>query len=125
MVRILIIEDNEYLGRMYQNLFSLSNYDVEWTVSGEEGLRMVKQAKPDLILLDVIMPKMNGIQVLEKLKTDPETKDIIVVLLTVIGENEVIKKCLNLGANGYIIKSSLNLNQLLEEVKSYLKTSSS
>lgn len=124
MNKILIIEDNEYLGRMYQNLLSLSNYEVEWVASGEEGLVRVKENKPDLIILDVIMPKINGIQVLEKLKADAETKNITVVMLTVIGEKELIERCLKLGAEGYIIKSALNLDQLLTEVQSYLKKES-
>lgn len=123
MSKILIVEDNEYLGRMYQNLLSLANLDVEWVASGEEGLARVKENKPDLIILDVIMPKVNGIQVLEKLKDNPETKNITVVILTVIGEKEIIEKCLKLGADGYIIKSALNLDQLLAEVQTYLKKS--
>lgn len=121
MKRILLIEDNEYMGRMYQNLLSLESYLVEWAKGGEEGLERARERKFDLILLDVIMPKMNGVQVLQKLKDDPQTKDTPVVILTVVGEQDIIDHCLKLGAAGYVIKSTLNLDQLIEEIKSYLK----
>jgi len=88
---------------------------------GEEGLEKASSIKPDLILLDVIMPKINGIQVLQKLKDSPDTKNIPVVILTVIGEQDIIDKALKLGAEGYIIKSTVDLNQLISEIKSYLK----
>ncbi len=109
------------MGRMYQNLLSLENYLVSWAKGGEEGLEKVVSLKPDLILLDVIMPKINGIQVLQKLKDSDDTKNIPVVILTVIGEQDIIDKALKLGAEGYIIKSTVDLNQLISEIKSYLK----
>ncbi len=102
-------------------MLSLANYRVELATSGEEGIKKAEDSKPDLILLDVIMPKMNGIQVLEKLKRSDLTKKIPVVILTVVGEQEIIDRALKLGAEGYIIKSSLNLEELLSEIKSYLK----
>lgn len=122
--KILIIEDNEYLGRMYENLLSLESYSVQWVASGEDGMSRAEEFKPDLILLDVIMPKINGVQVLQKLKDDSQTKNIPVVILTVVGEKEVIDKCMKLGASGYIIKSTVNLDQLLVEINSYLKKAS-
>ena len=122
MTRILIIEDNEYMGRMYQNMLSLADYRIELATSGEDGLKRAADNQPDLIMLDIIMPKMNGIQVLQKLKDSEETKKIPVVILTVVGEQEIIDKALKLGAAGYIIKSTLNLEQLLSEIKSYLKS---
>lgn len=121
MKSILLIEDNEYMGRMYQNLLSLEDYLVSWARDGEEGLEKASSLKPDLILLDVIMPKINGIQVLQKLKDTPDTKNIPVVILTVIGEQDIIDRALKLGAEGYIIKSTVDLNQLISEIKSYLK----
>lgn len=124
MSKILIIEDNEYLGRMYQNLLGLENFQAEWVSSGEEGVEKAVSTHPDLILCDVIMPKMNGIQVLEKLKANPLTMGIQVIMLTVIGEKEIIDKCIKLGASGYIIKSNLNLDQLLTEIRTYLKKAS-
>jgi CheY-like chemotaxis protein len=124
MAKILIIEDNEYLGRMYENLLSLESYNVAWVASGEEGLERAESFKPDLILLDVIMPKINGIQVLQKLKDNILTQNIQVIILTVIGEKEIIDKCMKLGASGYIIKSTVNLDQLLSEINSYIKKSS-
>ncbi len=121
MNKILIIEDNEYLGRMYQNLLSLENYDIKWVASGEEGLKTAQDFLPDLILLDIIMPKINGIEILQKLKENPVTQKIKVVMLTVLSEKDMIDKCMQLGAKGYIIKSTYNLDELLSEIDSYLK----
>ncbi len=108
------------MGRMYQNMLSLENFRVELATSGEEGIKRAQDNNPDLILLDIIMPNLNGLQVLEKLKNNSQTKTIPVVILTVVGEKEIIDKALKLGAVGYIIKSSLNLDQLLQEIHSYL-----
>lgn len=120
MKKILIIEDNEYMGRMYKNMLDMENYQVELSTSGEEGLKKAREEKPDLILLDIIMPKMNGITVLQNLKKDPKLKSIAVVVLTVVGEKDIVEKSLELGAEGYIVKSSLNLQELLSEIKSYM-----
>ncbi len=124
MAKILLIEDNEYLGRMYQNLFSLENHQVEWCLDGEMGIIKAEEFQPDLILLDIIMPKINGLQVLRALKANPKTKDLKVIVLTVIGEKEIIEECMKMGADGYIIKSTVNLDQLLSEVKTHLEKSS-
>lgn len=121
MSKILIIEDNEYLGRMYENLLSLENYDTKWVASGEEGLKVAIEFQPDLILLDIIMPKINGMVLLQKLKENSSTKKIKVVMLTVLSEKDMIDKCMALGAKGYIIKSTYNLDELLSEINSYLK----
>lgn len=124
MAKILLIEDNDYVRRMYENILSIEKYEVTLATSGEEGIQKAKIEKPDLILLDVIMPKLNGIQVLEMLKADPQTKDIPVVMLTIVGEEEVIEKCLKLGARGYLIKPTLDPDQILTEIKNYLQKSS-
>lgn len=121
MAKILIIEDNEFMARMFLNIFSIEKYDVQVAHNGEDGLEKAKTFQPDLILLDVIMPQMSGVQVLEKLKADPATKNISVAMLTVIAEDEVIKKCHELGAIGYLIKPNLNPDQILAEVRTYLQ----
>jgi two-component system, sensor histidine kinase and response regulator len=121
MHKILIIEDNEYLGRMYQNLLSLEKFEIKWVATGDEGLKIAEEFQPDLILLDIIMPKTNGITILKQLKENPQTQNIKVVMLTVLGEKDMIDQCMKLGAKGYIIKSTYNLDELLSEIDSYLK----
>ncbi len=82
MAKILIIEDDSMMSRMYQNSFSIEGFVTEIAKDGEEGIVKAKDIKPSLILLDVMMPKMNGLEALDLLKADSSTKDIPVVMLT-------------------------------------------
>ncbi len=120
MAKILLIEDNEFIARLYENIFTLEHYDVQVASGGEKGLETAKSWMPDLILLDIIMPNLSGIKILERLKAEDSTKSIPIVMLTVIGEEEVIDQCFKLGASGYLIKPSLNPDQVLKEVQTYL-----
>ena len=88
MAKILIIEDDALLSRMYQRLISSGENTVEVAYDGEEGLEKAKTGKPNFILLDIMLPKLNGIEVLEKLKSDPTTKQIPVVMLSNLSEEE-------------------------------------
>ncbi len=118
-VKVLLIEDDQLILRMYQKIFSFEKFDVELASDGEEGLEKARtmQPKPTIILLDVMMPKMNGIQVLEKLKQDPELKSIPVVMLSnLAGEND-IETALSKGAVKYIIKSEYDPKQITDMVK--------
>lgn len=123
MAKILIIEDNEFVSRMYENILLLERYEVRVANFGIRGLEIARDWKPDLILLDIIMPQTNGIRILQSLKSDSQTQDIPVVMLTVIGEEEVIDRCFKLGASGYLIKPSLNPDQVIAQIKTYLKES--
>lgn len=118
---LLIVEDDPYVQRFYERLFRFHDYTVELAKDGEEGLVKAKALKPALILLDIVMPGMNGIQVLEKLKSDEETKDISVVMLTNIDEAEQVKKAVELGAIDFIVKSAAPEEQLLAVVDKHLK----
>lgn len=120
MARILLIEDNEFVSRLYENIFTLERYEVQVAGNGEKGIQIAKDWKPNLILLDIIMPNISGLKILEQLKRFDETKHIPVVMLTVIGEEEIIDQCFKLGASGYLIKPSLNPDQVLKEVQIYL-----
>jgi CheY-like chemotaxis protein len=105
MAKILIIEDDPLMLRMYQTIFTFGKYEVETAGDGEEGLAKVTTANPTIILLDVMMPKMNGLQVLEKLKANPETKKIPVVMLTNLAGMQDAESALAKGAVKYIVKS--------------------
>jgi len=120
MAKILIVEDDPLMSRMYQKIFKFEGYDVEMAANGEEGLEKVKSAKPTLILLDVMMPKMNGLEVLEKLKADPATKTIPVVVLTNLAGQSDAEKALSMGAIKYIIKSEYEPKQVANMVKEIL-----
>jgi len=91
-------------------------YEVVVAVDGEEALVKVREHKPDLILLDVMMPKLDGFEVLTRLKDDPATRDIPVIMLSNLSEASEIKKAADRGARAYLVKSSLRPEQLAEKV---------
>jgi DNA-binding response OmpR family regulator len=120
VTRVLIIEDDILLSRMYQTIFISNNYEVDIAINGQEGLDKARDNKPTLILLDIMMPKLNGIEVLRKLKADPEVKEIPVVVLTNLAGNQDIQTALELGAVRYIIKSEQKPKQVEEIVREIL-----
>jgi len=120
MSRILIVEDDPLMLRMYQKIFTFEKYEVELAGDGEEGLEKAKKVDPTIILLDVMMPKMNGMQVLEKLKLDPSTKSIPVVMLTNLAGQQDAEDALSKGAVKYIIKSEYEPKQVAAMVKEIL-----
>lgn len=120
MVKILVIEDDPLMSRMYQKIFSFENYSVEVAHNGEDGLDKARTTKPTLILLDIMMPKMNGLQVLEKLKADADTKGIPVIMLTNLAGTHDAETALSKGAVKYIIKSEYEPKQVADMVKEIL-----
>jgi OmpR family response regulator RpaB len=117
MAKILIVEDDPLMSRMYQKIFTFEGYDVETAPDGEHGLDKARTAKPTLILLDIMMPKMNGLQVLEKLKSDPDMKKIPVVMLTNLAGVQDAETAMSKGAVKYIVKSEYEPKQVVNMVK--------
>jgi len=117
---ILITEDDPLMSRMYQKIFTFEGYQVEMAADGQEGLDKARELKPTMILLDVMMPKLNGLQVLEKLKADPETKAIPVVMLTNLAGQQDAEAALAKGAIKYIVKSEYEPKQVADMVKELL-----
>jgi len=120
--KILIVEDDELMLRMYQKLFSYVGFETVVAKDGEEGLSLALSEKPKLIVLDIMMPKINGLDVLKALKENPETKNIPVVLLTNLSDDAVLTDAFRLGATGYLIKSQIANNELIDEVKQYVES---
>ena len=120
MAKILIIEDDPLMQRLYQKIFTFEKYEVETAADGEEGLDKARKTKPTLILLDIMMPKMNGLQVLEKLKADPDLKKIPVVMLTNLAGQKDAETALAKGAVKYIVKSEYEPKQVSDMVKGVL-----
>lgn len=121
MAKLLIVEDDELMLRMYTKLLSYVGFETVVAKDGEEGLEKAKTEKPSLIVLDIMMPKINGLDVLKALKAEKDTQNIPVVLLTNVSDDDVLTEAFKLGATGYLIKSQIANNELVEEIKQYLK----
>ncbi len=123
--KILIVEDDQFLREFYQELLGEEGYLIDVAADGEVGLFKIQNNEYDLVLLDIMLPKKDGIQILRDLKLNPpKTPHLTIVNLTNLGQDSIIKQCFDLGAQGYLIKSALNPDQVLQEVKSYLTKSS-
>jgi len=120
MPKVLVVEDDSLIVRLYQKVFTFEGYEFVSANGGEEGLIKAESEKPDVILLDIMMPKMDGLVVLEKLKANQNTKNIPVVILTNLIDDSVCTKALSMGASGYLVKSELPNHQIVEEVKRFL-----
>jgi CheY-like chemotaxis protein len=120
MAKILIIEDDPLMQRMYQKAFGFDGYEVAVAGDGVEGLEKVRSEKPTIILLDVMMPKMNGLDTLSKIKADPELKATPVIMLTNLAGSADAEKALSMGAVKYIVKSEQEPKQVVAMVKEIL-----
>ncbi len=119
--KIILIEDDEILSKVIYEELKDANFDVMQSFDGEDGLKKVRSKRPDLVLLDIILPRKNGFEVLEELKKSPDTKDIPVIVLTMIGKDEDIKRGLQLGANDYIVKSQHAVAEIVEKIKGFFE----
>lgn len=119
-VKVLITEDDPLMSRMYQKIFTFEGYEVIMAGNGEEGLEKAKLEKPTIILLDVMMPKMNGLEMLEKLKFDPASKSIPVIMLTNLAGEKDAENAMAKGAVKYIVKSEYEPKQVVDMVKEIL-----
>jgi DNA-binding response OmpR family regulator len=118
---ILLVEDDVFLSNIYQKKFELEGFKISTADNGEKGLADAKRKKPDIILLDVLLPKLDGFAVLEKLKEDPATKDIPVILLTNLGQKDDVEKGLESGAADYLIKAHFKPSEVVDKVKKILQ----
>lgn len=119
MKKILIIEDEKILAEMYRDIFSQTGYEVSLAFTSEEGVELVKKEKPDLILLDILLPKENGIFFLKKIKKNPQTSSISVVALSNYDEPRTRKEAESLGIKAYLLKTDFTPQELVEKVKEY------
>ena len=121
MAKIFLCEDDPLLVRLYQEKFTNDGYQMETALNGEEGLTKMKQTKPDLVLLDIMMPKMDGLEVLAAMKKDPDLKGIPVILLTnVFRGKEDVNRGLEMGAVAYLVKSDVTPAHVVAKVKEIL-----
>ena len=121
MKKILFIEDESALQKTFRVFIEQEGYQMISALDGESGFNLAKLEKPDLILLDLILPRLHGFEVLKKLKENYETKPIPVIILTNLENSEDINKALELGAKTYLVKSNYTLSELVEKIKKALE----
>lgn len=120
--KVLLIEDDPLMLNLYKNTFELENVNLVLAPDGLSGIEMAKKEKPAVIMLDLLMPKMSGYEVLEILKKDPETKDIpVIVLSNMLDTAEIVEKVKKMGAEEYWVKSSYTSEDIVEKIKKYLE----
>jgi CheY-like chemotaxis protein len=118
--KILIVEDDNFVAEVYSTKLLEMGHEVLIAQNGEEGIILAGSSKPDLILLDIIMPVMGGIEMLEELKKKEELKKIPVILLTNVGEKESIQRVRDLGVQDYLIKSHFTPAEVIEKIETVL-----
>ena len=119
--KILIVEDERVLNKTLSDFLKTENFNVFSAYDGEEGVSLAKTEIPDLILLDIILPKKNGYEVIKDLKADASTKNIPIILLTNLGGVKDIEKALELGATTYLVKSDYKMADIALKIKSVLE----
>ena len=117
MKKILFIEDESALQKAMGKTLEKDGYDIISALNGEEGLRLAQTKNPDLIVLDLILPKLHGFEVLKKLKEDKKTQNIPVIILTNLEATQDVEKAIKMGATAYLVKSSYNLEEVTEKIK--------
>ena len=117
---VVIVEDEKMLADMYATKFAMEGFDAKKANDGQSGFSLVKQVKPNIVLLDIIMPKIDGFGVLKMIKNDAELKNIPVILLTNLGQDEDIKKGKQLGAADYFVKANHTPAEVVQKVKQVL-----
>ncbi len=117
---ILIIEDDKFLRQLIAQKLLKEGYDVSEAIDGEEGLKKVKEEKPDLVLLDLILPGIDGFEVLSQLGKDESLSQIPVIILSNLGQKEDVERGLNLGAIDYLIKAHFTPGEIIEKIKKAL-----
>lgn len=118
--KILLVEDSKVVQQMYRSKLILEHFTVLTADNGMEAFKILSQEVPDIILLDLMMPVMDGYKVLQVIKTDPRLLNIPVLVFSARGQPEEVEKALNLGAAGYIIKATTKPNEVIEQIRKVL-----
>jgi len=119
--KILIIEHDRFLRELISKKLAKEGFEVSEAIDGEEGIKKIKSEKPGLILLDLILPGIDGFEVLSKMKDDPTVSSIPVIILSNLGQKEDVEKGLKLGAVDYLIKAHFTPGEIIEKIRANLK----
>lgn len=119
--KILIVEDDDFLRSLAVTKLEKESFTVFTAPNGQDGLAIAQKEIPDLIILDLMLPIMSGFDVLAQLKATETTKGTKVIVFSNLGEESDIKKCLDMGANDYLVKANFTLDELVEKIKTLLQ----
>ncbi len=120
MTKILIVEDDKFLRDLLARKLQDEKFEVVTAIDGEEGIKKTEEEKPDMVLLDLILPSINGFEVLKKIKENPKTSAVPVIILSNLGQKEDVERALNGGAKDYLIKANFTLDEILDKIRKYL-----
>lgn len=119
--KILIVEDDKFLRELVAKKLTAEGFDVQEAIDGESGVKKAKEIRPDIILLDLILPGIDGFEVLSRIKEDPATEMIPVIILSNLGQKEDIERGLKLGASDFLVKAKFTPSEIIEKIKNLLK----
>ncbi|MBU3942530.1 response regulator [Patescibacteria group bacterium] len=119
--KILVVEDDKFLRELISQKLSREGYTVIEAVDGEKGIESIKENVPDMVLLDLILPGIDGFEVLAKMKSDPILANIPVIILSNLGQKDDIEKGMEMGANDYLIKAHFTPGEIIEKIQSIIK----
>lgn len=119
--KIVLAEDDKFISIAYKDGLKRAGFDVVHAIDGVEALKLIRETKPDLVLLDMIMPTKNGFEVLSEMKADESLKNIPVIVLSNLGQDMDIKKAMDLGAIDYMIKANFSMTEVVSRIKDILK----
>lgn len=118
--KILLVEDDTALAQMYETLLSNHGYEVKHCADGEKALSMATAYNPELILLDIMMPKLSGLDVLDILRNTPSTSQAKIIILTALGDPADRQKAMELGANDFLVKPEVSTTEVIERIQDVL-----
>lgn len=119
--KILVVEDDRFLRELISQKLLKEGYDIVEAVDGEKGIELARSEKPDLILLDLILPGIDGFEVLARIKSDPEASMAPVIILSNLGQKDDIEKGLKMGATDYLIKAHFTPAEIVEKIRAVIK----
>ncbi|MDD4062391.1 MAG: response regulator [Candidatus Pacebacteria bacterium] len=120
-LKILVVEDDKFLRELITQKLAREGYDVVGAVDGEDGVVKVKENKPDIVLLDLILPGIDGFEVLAKIKEDEELSDIPVIILSNLGQRDDVDRGIKLGATDFLIKAHFTPSEIIEKIEAVMK----
>jgi len=120
VAKILVVEDDKFLRELISQKLKREGHDVREAIDGEDGVRKIEEEKPDIVLLDLILPGIDGFEVLAKIKENPERSDVPVIILSNLGQRDDVERGLKLGAVDFLIKAHFTPGEIIEKIEAVL-----